>query len=289
MNKYYRWIKDCNQYDLAQFTPFVVQGKIIAYVHHTKLNWLDQFADIKLMNGQISFVQGFSTIEKRSHAMNQIAKILYQQGKIKSWIGEQYDVCDYFGSPVLFTIERAAATLFGIQKQGIHVNAYNIKNGQYNMWVAKRAIDKPTWPGKLDHLVAGGHASGMAIQTTLQKECQEEAGISEQLSAQAVAVGIVNYNVQSNDNLSRDTLFNYDLKLSDDFVPHNTDGEVDDFFLWPLEQVLQTIRDTQDFKTNCNLVIIDFAVRHGFIKPDDDAYVQIVNGLRHNIITSYDK
>jgi isopentenyldiphosphate isomerase len=291
MNKYYRWIEECNKYKLNEFIPFVIKGNdhmladiIVGYIHHTKLQWLNQFSDIEFKDNKLSFIKSITNLQQRTKAINSVAKILYQQQKIKSWVGEQYDVCDYFGSEVLFTIERAAATLFGIQKQGVHVNAYVIKNAQYYIWVAKRAIDKPTWPGKLDHLVAGGHTSGLAIETTLQKECQEEAGMNLEQSSQAIAVGIVDYNVQTNNNLSRDTIFIYDIELDDNFIPKNTDGEVDEFFLWPIEQVLETIRNTQDYKTNCNLVIIDFAIRHGFIKPDDDRYVQIVNGLRHNVL-----
>ena len=40
------------------------------------------------------------------------------------------------------------------------------------------------------------------------------------------------------------------------------------------------MRQTDDFKFNVNLVIIDFALRHGLIKPDDREYLDIVIGLR---------
>ncbi len=34
-----------------------------------------------------------------------------------------------------------------------------------------------------------------------------------------------------------------------------------------------------DFKFNCNLINIDFFIRHGFLGPDDPAYLDIVAGL----------
>ena len=34
------------------------------------------------------------------------------------------------------------------------------------------------------------------------------------------------------------------------------------------------------FKFNCNLVLIDFFVRHGLIGPEDPDYVAICRGLR---------
>lgn len=36
------------------------------------------------------------------------------------------------------------------------MNGYVGKSGQKFLWVAKRSDFKPTYPGRLDHLVAGG-------------------------------------------------------------------------------------------------------------------------------------
>ena len=33
-------------------------------------------------------------------------------------------------------------------------------------------------------------------------------------------------------------------------------------------------------KLNCNLVMIDFLVRHGKIRPEDPFYTRIISGLR---------
>ena len=58
------------------------------------------------------------------------------------------------------------------------------------------------------------------------------------------------------------------------------DGEVESFQRLPLQQVGELISSTQDFKINCNLVIIDFLVRHGFITPEHTRYLELVSGLR---------
>jgi hypothetical protein len=47
-----------------------------------------------------------------------------------------------------------------------------------------------------------------------------------------------------------------------------------------VEKVMETVRETDEFKLNCNLVIIDFLVRHGYIPPDSTDYLQIIQGLR---------
>jgi len=60
----------------------------------------------------------------------------------------------------------------------------------------------------------------------------------------------------------------------------NTDGEVESFALWPIEEVLARVRAGEDFKFNVNLVVIDLAIRHGLIAPDDPDYQEIWQGLR---------
>ena len=47
-----------------------------------------------------------------------------------------------------------------------------------------------------------------------------------------------------------------------------------------MQRVFETVRDTTDFKYNCNLVLIDFFVRHGLLAADDPQFAAIVSGLR---------
>jgi hypothetical protein len=75
-------------------------------------------------------------------------------------------------------VERAAASLLGIRAYGVHVNGYvTLPNGDIELWVAKRAANKQTFPGKLDHLVAGGLPAGIP-----PGECVIKAGGSLQTS-----------------------------------------------------------------------------------------------------------
>ena len=61
------------------------------------------------------------------------------------------------------------------------------------------------------------------------------------------------------------------------------DGEVGEFMLWPIEKVAEVVRDTFEFKFNCNLVIIDFLIRHGVLDPDSEPnYAAICLCLRRS-------
>ena len=62
-------------------------------------------------------------------------------------------------------------------------------------------------------------------------------------------------------------------------MPHNTDGEIESFHLMPIDEVARIVAETQDFKFNCNLVVIDFLVRHGILDPSQPDYLAIVRGL----------
>ena len=148
------------------------------------------------------------------------------------------------------------------------------------MWVARRSLDKPTWPGMLDHLVAGGQPHGISPGDNVVKECMEEANVAENLARRAVPAGAVSYEYLQDEGLKRDVLFCYDLELPASFDPSNNDGEVAEFMLWPIERVMRTIAETDEFKPNCNLVIIDFLIRHGCITPDHPEYLELVNRLR---------
>jgi hypothetical protein len=64
-----------------------------------------------------------------------------------------------------------------------------------------------------------------------------------------------------------------------DFAPTNSDGEIAHFDLMPADAVIERIRATDDFKFNVNLVVLDFAIRHGLIGPADPEYLDVASGL----------
>ncbi len=104
--------------------------------------------------------------------------------------------------------------------------------------------------------------------------------MAPELATRAVPAGAVSYRCERPEGLRDDVFFNFDLELPDDFIPRNTDGEVESFELWPMARVMETMRETRDFKFNVNLVILDFAIRHGVLTPDDPDYQEIWEGLR---------
>ena len=52
--------------------------------------------------------------------------------------------------------EPSSVAVSPAQAYGVHINGYVETEAGLELWVARRSKDKPTWPGKLDHIVAGG-------------------------------------------------------------------------------------------------------------------------------------
>lgn len=285
---YLQWINECNRFNPAEFLPFFIDNTILGYIHHEQKAVFDDFSTIFVLSEfhgkeAITFHPQIKDFDSRTRAADEVAKSWLQNGVITSWVGEQYNVNTGFNHTPFFTIERAASSLLGIKKYGVHLNAWVEKQDKKYLWVARRAKDKPTFPGKLDHLVAGGHGVGFTIEQTMIKECAEEANVPADIAQTARPVSMVSYVMDIGKKLQQDNLFVYDLKLDAGFIPENTDGEAEEFYLWPMDKVMDTVAMTREYKCNCNLVIIDFAIRHGFLKPDEPLYSDICSGLHRKI------
>ena len=167
--------------------------------------------------------------------------------------------------PALAQIDRGAIPTFGIGALGVHVNGLVRRSDGLHLWVARRATNKLLDPGKLDHIVAGGVPAGLGPAETLLKEANEEAAIPPGLASAAVRVAVIGYAMERPEGLRRDWLHCYDLMLPADFTPQATDGEVEAFELWPIARVVEAVRDSEQFKFNVNLVLIDLFIRNGLI------------------------
>ena len=177
-------------------------------------------------------------------------------------------------------LDRGSAGFFGIRTYGQHINGFVRDGDRIRMWIGRRAADRVHFPDRLDNFVAGGLPYNQTLEQNLLKECHEEAGVSAELASNALPVGAVSYCRETETGLKPDALYCYDLELPADFEPYNTDGEVAEFSLLDLQEVLEIARDTDDFKTNCVPVIIDFAYRHGLFDPEQAGYLELLQGLR---------
>ncbi len=275
-----KWIDICNVYDISQFIPFKIEGQPIGWIKKAKLSHLEPYPDVfQVSTNQVVLHPQLNSLETRTQAIAEVLDAWRNQQLLPGWYNELYPVSSSHDEPPFLLIERGAISFFGIRACGVHLNGICHKAGKLFMWVGLRSASMQAYPSLLDNLVAGGKPYNLGIQETIIKECQEEANIPLHLAKQAKPVGTIHYCIQVKGGLRRDTIYNYDLELPESFTPVNTDGEVEKFYLWPIETVIEKVTHTREFKMNCNLVIIDFLVRHGLINPDTPHYTKIIEGL----------
>ena len=283
---YFEHIEKCNSHNLDAFRPFILENIELGYFREEFATKLLLFKDVfeELGNGLTLSVR-LKDFPARSQAIDEVVKELILQGDLPNLRNEFYPVSTDFFKPPYFQLDRAAIPFFGVRAFGVHLNGFITNpDGSKYLWVARRAADRLVCPEMLDNTVAGGQPIGMGLFENLIKECDEEASIKKSLSKKAVPVGAVSYIMESETGLKPDTLYCFDLELPPEFLPINKDGEISDFYLWPVEHVAKIVSEGFDFKFNCNLVLIDFFIRHGFIEPDYPYYLELIKGLRSSNI-----
>ena len=273
-------IKENNNYKEEDKTPFLVDGKRVGQVRSDHLEYILSNDIFVLEEKVITLVDKLKTFEERTQALTFFAKQALKDGLTNRFMNENYPLLTKGSNEPLAFIDRSISTLLGSLSFGQHLNAYVMTSEGMKMWIGRRAYDKPHHAGKLDHLVAGGLPWDISPSDNLKKECYEEAGMSASLASQAKSVGLISYKYEYELGGKEDIIYCYDIELSEEFVPNCTDGEVEEFYLMPIEEVAEIVRTTNEFKTNCNLVIIDFLIRHGFIGVEDEDYIEIAQGLR---------
>ncbi len=278
---YLHRISECNQQSGRRYLDFLVDGRKYGAIRTDHERTLAAFSQALVVNAAgVSVHPSLTTHAARTQAVADVVDTLARQGQVSGWRAEMFPVKNRFYDPPAFDLERAAVPFFGVRGYGVHLNGFVRTGRGIEMWVATRAHSKASFPGKLDNIVAGGIASDLGVFECLVKECAEEAGIDAITAGHARCTGLVSYCFDGARGLRPDVLFCYDLELPRSFAPTAVDGEHESFQRLPLGEVAALVRDTSAFKLNCNLVIIDFLVRHGCITAQDTDFEAIVAGLR---------
>lgn len=281
---YLRHIRALNPAATEPFVPWSVDDRRVGWlrpsVAERLLDWPRVFVRL---TGGLGLHPGLTGFEPRTAALAEVIRGLHRDGRIAHLLNEPYPVTASRREAAVCSIDRGAVALFGVRSFGQHLNGFVRQGGDLLMWIGRRARDRKIFPGALDQLVAGGLPHGAGLLENLVKECREEAGMPESLARQARPVGALTYNRITEKGFRPDVLYCYDLQLPAGFQPANTDGEVEEFLLLPIDEVARRIRETDEFKLNCNLVVIDFLVRHGLLPPEHPEYLEITTGLRPDL------
>ncbi|MGA1710762.1 MAG: DUF4743 domain-containing protein [bacterium] len=278
-----RWVQRCHNYQLNQFRPFYVAGYKVGWIRPEDLPLFEQSPELFVVESERVVLLGEpSSPKERSAQLDAVLRQWRDQGHITGWRDEHYLISNDEGTP-LFSVERSATALLGVLNLGVHLNGFVKRTDGIWLWMARRARNRPRYPGKLDQMVAGGMTAYQSPQQVMKRECQEEAGVPMTLAETLKSVGLVTLcHHNSKGQLRREILYTYDLELPETFQPCNQDGEVEEFQLMPIAEVVRLVAETDEIKTNCNLVVLDFLVRHGVLHADQAYYAELVEGLRRS-------
>ncbi len=273
-----RHIRQCNEFRAERFLPLLHETTRIGLIRQDNAAKLRRFPEIfRIEEDRVTVLAG-GGFERVSAAIDAVVEQLVGDGVIPKWRNEFFAVAPGWGAAPHFRLDRGAVPFFGTRAHGVHVNGWR-HDGRLMMWIGRRAADKKVAPGKLDNMVAGGIAWEHGLVATLIKESGEEASIPAALAERAIPVGAVSYRMETALGLRDDVLFLYDLEVPADFMPKNTDGEIAEFMLMRADDVVERVRAGDDFKFNVNLVIVDFALRHGLVTAAETEYLDLVTGL----------
>lgn len=258
---------------MKNMTRWMLGNKVCGYMSASFTKTLNNYPEVFSFDDHENTVtlhsrlQRPDQLEERTKEIARVNADLRTKGIIKGWRDELFPVAESFARKPEVLIERASVPHFGAKAYGVHVNGYirSPTTGQISyIWAGKRCATKSTYPGMLDHIVAGGIPYGIGVTENMIKECSEEASIPEALARTTRQTDSISYNyADAQGNLKRDEIFCFDLELPTSFVPVPQDGEVESFHLFDVHTVLEKVLEAgpRGFKPNCNLAIIDFLLR----------------------------
>ncbi|KAI5966204.1 uncharacterized protein KGF55_000513 [Candida pseudojiufengensis] len=275
-SSYYRLLDHKGKTELGYITPEIA-------------NLFKSESEFSIKHKYIKISSKYDTFEKRNELFAEIANRWRKKPELdellnKGWRDELYIIYNPSTKPYML-IERAFSVLLGVVTYGVHINGYIpaelSSNGKIKMWIPKRSMTKPTYPGMLDNTVAGGLGYPYGLETTVIKECFEEAGLEEDFVKKNIKnVGVVSYMYLTSDKrVQPEVEYIYDLKFEekDSNLIKPQDGEAEDYQLLEIDEIINNLKNKK-FKPNCGLIIIDFLIRHGIINAENESnYLEIVN------------
>ncbi|XP_069785198.1 thiamin pyrophosphokinase 2 isoform X2 [Narcine bancroftii] len=233
----------------ATCAPFYVAGQEVGVIQPRVRALLSHYRDVFRVSpekpGWVELREGLDTYHARSQALKHVLEHWREREMfdcLRGWRNESYEVMARFCDEPLMEMERSGASLFGIKTYGVHVNGYvRQEGGGMAMWIGRRSRTKQTFPGMLDNMSAGGLSARSGVLETLVRECAEESCIPQSVALSAKPAGSVSYTYEDQRGVFPQCQFVYDLEVPAGLAPQVGDGEVQEFYLWPLEKHLMPL------------------------------------------------
>jgi isopentenyldiphosphate isomerase len=193
--------------------------------------------------------------------------------RLPKWWDEKFALESLDGEHVL-DMDGCGVDLFGIITFGVFLIAYVRTDDGLKYWIQKRAMSKRVWPGKLDTVAAGSVKPQEKAFEAVVREAGEEAGFSQEYTrANIRSCGVLTFQLASTNagdpGAQHHVQYIYEMEVQPDMIPYPVDGEVEEFKLISLEEVIDAVVK-DEFKLNLVMVWVDYLIRHGIVTAENE-------------------
>lgn len=199
----------------------------------------------QLLKEERAGVPGWAVQGDLTTTLNHLAAAMRDAGLAGAWRDEQLAVLDETGRR-LGTMERAAVRPLGITTHAVHLVG---QTPDGRCWVQQRAFNKSVDPGLWDTLMGGMVAAADTLETALQRETWEEAGLQLTDLQDLRYGGRLTTRRPSDDGAGAGYVVEhidwYRCTVPDGLAPRNQDGEVECFALLTPDELLRRMQNNE--------------------------------------------
>ena len=160
----------------------------------------------------------------------------------------------------ILKVDRCLLSIFGFPAYGVHCNGWKKKGKFFYMILSKRSKQINSFPGLFDNIIGGGQPNNLSFRENLDKEGYEEAGIKKNILENARFNSFTKYFLTFKETFNPSVIATFDLEIKNSFSLINKDGEVDEFKMFRLEEIMELLEKNQ-LKPNSIIPITNFILK----------------------------
>ena len=229
-----------DQPPMRERVPLRWGGIEIGYAEHKVLQQIERAFSYQQLTVLRHDAAGWHVDGNLTESLARIALTMRDLSIADKWRNEQLPVIDS-GDHVLGTVERAAVYPLGFRTRAVHLVG---ETSDGHFWVQQRAMNKANDPGKWDTLMGGMITAVDTVDTALERETWEEAGLRLHELFGLTYGGMVRIHRPTADGVGSyisERIDWYRATVPSDREPINQDGEVERFAKVPRESMIAGI------------------------------------------------
>ena len=229
-----------DQPPLRERVPLRWGGIEIGSAEHKVLQQIERAFSYQRLTVLRNDASGWHVDGNLTESLARIALTMRELNIADQWRNEQLPVIDS-GGHVLATVERAAVYPLGFRTRAVHLVG-ETSDGQF--WVQQRALNKANDPGLWDTLMGGMITAVDTLESALERETWEEAGLHIHDLFGLTYGGMVRIHRPTTDGVGSyisERIDWYRASVPADRAPNNQDGEVAQFAKVPRESLMAGI------------------------------------------------